>query len=160
MGLVTCKECNKQVSSLAKTCPGCGAPVSKFTAKTFLIGCLFPLVLFAAIIASCNHQQQKKDNTPEALEKRKREDQVIFFAKAVKDYLRDPESLEFIKAISNQDASTVCMLYRARNGFGGMTVEKVVFQDKLPMQDDESWSKYCPKKDMIIDVTSIANIVT
>jgi predicted amidophosphoribosyltransferase len=28
MALVPCKECNKEISTLAKTCPNCGAPNS------------------------------------------------------------------------------------------------------------------------------------
>ena len=29
MSLMKCKECGKEVSTLAKTCPNCGAPVEK-----------------------------------------------------------------------------------------------------------------------------------
>ena len=27
MAMIKCKECGREVSSIAKTCPGCGAPV-------------------------------------------------------------------------------------------------------------------------------------
>lgn len=32
MALISCPECNKQISSSAPTCPGCGAPIAKVAA--------------------------------------------------------------------------------------------------------------------------------
>lgn len=159
MALLPCTECQREVSTKAKTCPGCGAPAPKpkFELKNFLVGLAVFLLICTVAISSCNKQMEKNLNTLEALEKKHRQAQIISFVSAVKDYVRDPKSLEFIKVTSTKDASTVCMQYRARNGFGGMVSAKVVFQDTLPMQDDASWQKYCPKPNML-DVTSLANI--
>lgn len=159
MALLKCIECQKEVSTKAKTCPGCGAPAPKpkFELKNFLVGLGVTLLICTVVISSCNKQTKKDLNTPEALEKKHRQDQIISFAGVIKDYVRDPKSLEFIKVTSNKDASTVCMHYRARNGFGGMVTDKAVFQDALPIQDDASWQKYCTKPNML-DETSLANI--
>lgn len=161
MALLKCSECQREVSTKAKTCPGCGAPAPKpkFEIKPFLLASVFLIFICALAIDSCNKQTEKDLNTPAAVEKKHRQEQIISFVSTIKDYVRDPKSLEFIKVTSNKDASTVCMHYRARNGFGGMVSAKVVFHDTVPMQDDASWQKYCIKPDML-DVTSLANLAT
>jgi hypothetical protein len=46
MALKKCKECGNEVSSQAKTCPKCGAPVPKTTA---LVGCLSVVIVLMVI---------------------------------------------------------------------------------------------------------------
>ena len=54
MALAKCKECGSEVSTKAKTCPQCGAPIKKGTSAA---GCLFVIiicVLAGVIVASVN----------------------------------------------------------------------------------------------------------
>lgn len=52
MGLQQCHECEKDVSSEAKLCPNCGAPVKKQTSSIVIIGGgLIVLFLFIVLIA-------------------------------------------------------------------------------------------------------------
>lgn len=46
--MIKCKECGKEVSSSAKTCPGCGAPVEKHLISAG--GCLVIVLLLGAIL--------------------------------------------------------------------------------------------------------------
>jgi hypothetical protein len=48
--------------------------------------------------------------------------------RAVRRALRDPASFDPISVGGNADASRLCMIYRARNGFGGMTIEAMALQ--------------------------------
>lgn len=45
MALIPCKECGKEVSSKARTCPHCGRPL-----KRFRIGRLIPAVIYIALV--------------------------------------------------------------------------------------------------------------
>jgi hypothetical protein len=61
MALITCKECKKQVSDSAKTCPSCGAPVPKPTSRlAIFIAGFFGLIVFSTIYRSTT-------NTPQAV---------------------------------------------------------------------------------------------
>jgi hypothetical protein len=48
MTLIKCRECEAQVSSDAKTCPKCGAPVPHPKLWPWVVG--IPVILFAAFI--------------------------------------------------------------------------------------------------------------
>jgi len=52
MALNKCKECGKEVSSQAKTCPHCGAPVQAggIFAMAILIAVFFVLILVYAAL--------------------------------------------------------------------------------------------------------------
>lgn len=56
--MIKCKECGKQVSTKAKTCPECGAPVKKQTGC--LPGCLVLLVLVPLIVIGLSEFGNKK----------------------------------------------------------------------------------------------------
>ena len=49
MTLIACKECKKEVSTLATTCPNCGSPVSKPIKKGEAIAGWFVIATFLAI---------------------------------------------------------------------------------------------------------------
>ncbi|MEZ5358609.1 MAG: zinc ribbon domain-containing protein [Candidatus Zixiibacteriota bacterium] len=60
MALIKCKECGQRVSSKAKNCPNCGAPV---TSGGCGIGCVVILIgivmiIFASMISRCNSDSQ------------------------------------------------------------------------------------------------------
>lgn len=57
--------------------------------------------------------------------------------------LRNPDSLVIEAALATEDGKTLCIRYRAQNGFGGMNRETAVYHDNVPHQDDSAWKKYC-----------------
>lgn len=75
LALIKCKECNNEVSTEAKICPKCGAPVmasikflNMLTKAVFLIGLIFLIIIWFTISnnKSDNHAGvQKTEITPE-----------------------------------------------------------------------------------------------
>jgi hypothetical protein len=49
--------------------------------------------------------------------------------RALRQGLRDPASFDPISVGGNADASRLCVIYRARNGFGGLTIEAMALRD-------------------------------
>ena len=61
----------------------------------------------------------------------------------ITDAARNPDSVSFARVGVNEDASLVCVQYRAQNGFGGMNVETVAFLNGTPNQTASFWNKRC-----------------
>jgi hypothetical protein len=70
-----------------------------------------------------------RTETAQEKQKAHRDYQAYLAAKALNGSLRNPDSLSFEQILVNSDGSVICMTYRAKNGFGGMNVEHVVFKD-------------------------------
>jgi hypothetical protein len=49
------------------------------------------------------------------------------------------------------------MLYRGRNGFGGMSQDHIVFVDGEPSSSASSWRRHCVRKTMY-DYTGTARV--
>jgi hypothetical protein len=49
---------------------------------------------------------------------------AVVGAKQLKDSMREPESFRLARVVSGGDS--VCYVYRARNGFGGMNIERAI----------------------------------
>lgn len=156
MGLITCKECKNQVSNLAKTCPGCGAPVQNLQQK--ILGFIILAIIIVVIISSCQDPKQpaKVPDTPENRAKTFRTVKISKFAKELQQTMHDPATMQFIKVTSNENASTVCMEYRARNGFGAMRADQTLYLFGTPYQNEEAWNLSCLAQDRY-DLTAIAN---
>lgn len=67
----------------------------------------------------------------------------------IKHSLRDPDSLEWDKILSNADGSVLCFVYRAKNGFGGMNQEVTVLANNEYRNDVKAWKKNCRSSSMI-----------
>jgi hypothetical protein len=61
----------------------------------------------------------------------------------VKNALREPESVQWIRIRANSDGTLVCVAYRARNGFGGMNVEEVPVHVGVPSNPDSAAKSGC-----------------
>lgn len=60
--------------------------------------------------------------------------------------VRDPDSLVIEDGRVNDDATMVCINYRARNGFGGMNRESIAFDGAgKPHQSAAYWNAHCLK---------------
>jgi hypothetical protein len=61
----------------------------------------------------------------------------------ITDAARNPDSVSFAYVGVNEDASLVCIRYRAQNGFGGMNVDTVAFLNGVPKQSSSFWNARC-----------------
>ena len=160
MALIKCPECNKEISDHAETCPGCGRkppPAKKgsaFWAWVLGIGIL-------AIIANLRPDAIPPNApTPVDAGAERRMTIAAAYGSVLKKNMREPNSVEWITIKSNTDASIVCFEYRARNGFGGMNMEKVVIIEDRPHQEDRIWVIACESKKMnYFDLAGARNII-
>ena len=149
MALIKCHECGTEVSTEAKTCPKCGAKVKKPSsgAGTMLIIGLVAAIFLAAMTSGTGSNTSSDVETPE--QKAQKEAETARYAvaaatsKLLRDTMRDPESMKFESLRVSENADTVCMEYRARNGFGGMNREFMVVADGKTSQKPNAWNKHC-----------------
>jgi hypothetical protein len=157
MSLITCPDCGTGVSRSAKACPQCGASAKAITkghAKPTKqigargkIGIGIATTAFIALAAASilPHTAQAPiavDTKEDALFKQRSEAAVTDVV-SLKQSLRDPDSLVFEKILATDDGSTVCITYRARNGFGGMNREHAVFAGGPGTTSASTWNRRC-----------------
>ena len=168
MAMINCGECGAPVSMEAKMCPGCGASRKVFRRpagarrtvswpKKIAIGfaALVGLGMVAQTVAGPSEPQAE---TPEQKQSKHRGYVAYLSAKALKESLRNPDSLDFDEILANDDGSVICMTYRAQNGFGGLNLERVVIKDGKPSQTRASWRANCANK-MLFDVTNVESLI-
>lgn len=157
MAMGNCRECGKEASSEAKACPHCGAtkPVEKTSLFTWIAGGFFALIVGSCVLGGSDSknssQPTQASKTPEQIaaeaEAKAREEaafqKTVRAAAAVKSALRDPGSLSWESIRASSDANVICLEYRAKNGFGGMNKEFVVFANGKPSQTVAAWNKHC-----------------
>lgn len=73
---------------------------------------------------------------------------------ALRRAARDPESVIFESVKANAGATVICLQYRAKNGFGGMTREVLVLTPKGASQEVAAWNKSC-RADVSSDETAM-----
>lgn len=144
MALTKCKECGKEVSDTAGKCPNCGAKVAKpLGVAGWLLVAFTAFVVYQCSSIASNPKNQTTTVTDPKEEARFQKTAAT--ARIIKSNLREPESMTLESARANDDASVVCLEYRARNGFGGMSKEFVVFANGKASQEANAWNKHCTK---------------
>lgn len=152
MALKKCHECGNEVSADANACPKCGAKIKKSVGLVgVLLAAFVGMIIFNAITHSEQARRSEEAKSPErrASEEKqkaietKRYSAAMVAASTIKRAMRDPESLKIESMRVNDDASIVCARYRARNGFGGMNGEFIVFVKNSGRQDAATWNKHC-----------------
>ena len=163
MGMVKCRECGKDVSNEAKTCPHCGvatpAPESKFGLYVKLgLGA----VLVIAMVRCISDQEDRKSQafaekqriealkTPEQraredAEKAKKESDfqsVVSRLRALKATTQNPNAFELVDAILMNDG-TLCATYRGTNSFGAVVTESKAIAKDLTIV---GWNRFCGGK--------------
>lgn len=174
MGMRPCKECFTPVSDKATACPKCGAPVPKPTSRlTLLVGGLLIIGVGQALFPSSPRAPVEVTRTPEEqaawelqdrLDREKRQEasraaervrRARQAVSAVRAHLRDPNSMEVAWLGTSYDAETICLKYRARNGFGGMNTGYATF---LPGKSGDGDPKLFAQSCIgLIDITSQVN---
>ncbi|QCP50170.1 hypothetical protein FAZ95_13865 [Trinickia violacea] len=74
---------------------------------------------------------------------------VLLTMRAVKQTLRDPDSVQWIEAGVSPDMKVVCVTFRARNGFGGMDTGFGVFAGGRFSQTEKVWNTNCHRDDLV-----------
>lgn len=156
MSLKKCHECGAVVSTEAKNCVQCGAKTKKTMG---IIKIFFILTFSLAIIGSMLRPDSAppKIKTPAEIAaeeaESKRLTMTMFYAKLLKQSMKDPESFRLVSLHSTETGYS-CVKYRAANSFGGMLQSAAVVTDKgkIHLEEDnnnapfvKAWNKECTK---------------
>ncbi len=161
MALIKCAECGHDVSSDAKTCPGCGTakfvPKKKGGAAVWIVGSVIVLGIagFAkqgdAPATAAVAQPAAAPAKPNP-ERDKQMQQAGAGALALKRAAKDPTAFELTSANLMPDG-TACYEYRAKNSFGAIMPGSALktAKGKLLVQEHDgntfvaAWNKACTK---------------
>jgi hypothetical protein len=144
MALVKCKECSVQISSKADSCPHCGAKVKKGIGCGCLLLICFVVMIFIGVIApssppagssSRSSPSKSKSVKParprEVVENSAWDGSVRQVKRYLDQNLKDPDSyqgIEWSNVVKTDDGRfMVRHKYRAKNGFGGYSIEEQIF---------------------------------
>jgi hypothetical protein len=136
---------------------------------TKIITGMLCIAVIMAVIKSCNESSQKDEAAKEEQQRQagltgaqraaessaasakaeagKRAEAILAMAelgtRKLRDSMRDPDSFKLIQVL--QMKSAICYKYRARNGFGGMDVDRAVLNlsDGKISGDDATWRPLC-----------------
>ena len=166
MALIKCHECLQQVSTEAKNCPSCGAPVKLRMTKQSWTALILSFVIVVGGISGLNYYKNILKPKPilssEELRQKRlesaRTNLAIAATKAIKAGLRNPDSAKWETVNVNEDGSVICVEYRAQNGFGGYSREYVTFVRNKPSESSFVWNKQCVKG-KFYDLKSVANFI-
>lgn len=90
--------------------------------------------------------------TPEQIEAeaadKSRSQRAIFAVTALRHGLRDPDSVNWESISVSDDASVVCVEYRAKNGFGGVNFEQTVYTKGKFSTAAKPWNRHCAGKQL------------
>ncbi len=155
MALLICKQCGGNLSSTAKVCPHCGdKPKAKTSLLTLIIAGLFCSVVLMAVIGGTGHSPTSapKLSPAETAAKAKenaaantRTISAVAVMQQLKKSAREPESMVFERADTDDSGKLVCVEYRGRNGFGGMTKAFIVVNDGKASDTAANWNKHCKR---------------
>jgi hypothetical protein len=161
MALTICHECSSQVSTEAKSCPSCGAPVK---VKITTSGKIAIFVTIAIVSSVFIHHFFRDTTPPQTLTsdqkikkelESKRTHRAIIATKAVKESLKNPDTVQWESVLLNENGSIICVSYRAQNGLGGYSREFVTFVKEKSSKANDVWDKQCANK-KLFDLTSVA----
>jgi hypothetical protein len=94
---------------------------------------------------SATDQAREASIKADAAAKELRWQKVLAAGGAIRQVMRNPDSIVYEEVRVNDDASVMCFQYRAQNGFGGMTREIMSFVKGNPSQSHAVWNKNCTK---------------
>lgn len=125
MALIPCRECGKNVSSAAETCPHCGIKSPAAAPAKRLRYVLLGLVGLAVVGALMN--KSDRANQPERSARATATlEQAARGTAALKRAVRNPDSFKLISVKMVESEGASCITYSAQNGFGGVSVEQAI----------------------------------
>lgn len=138
MALINCTECGNSHSDTATACPSCGfepkkPSLMKRLGKWFLYFIAFVFVIqLIAVATGSKTAMPVKDGTKD---KKPTMSQMVASCEvnwemAFKDKMKDPSSLDWDRKNAEfgmyKDKPVIAVPYRAKNGFGGLTLDKAL----------------------------------
>lgn len=110
------------------------------------------VVIVARFVMGGDNKPVKVELTPAQKAEKQKDDarvqQVQLIAMIVKKSMREPESVRWDFIGANDDASVVCMKYRGKNGFGGVSVENASYANGKLSTSKSAWNKSCAGKSL------------
>jgi len=183
MPLIKCRECNRSLSTLATTCPGCGAPAEQESGYSGVNLRFVGLAVLGLLVLSYFTSPESGQDAPapvavetdpvklQALarmqEDKRRSDlkltAVVYGALALRDAAHDKGSFALVYATAMSDG-TGCYKFRARNGFNSLRLEhgvltpdgKIISSGSTGNRFHPAWAKSCAGQSGT-DVTDITN---
>lgn len=146
MALVKCRECGKDISTQAKACPHCGAkPPYRPSLAFILVGGLLVAFGLKSMLGEDSPPPTPKtaEQIAQDIAEERRHLVASITAKKLKNALREPESVVWEYIGTDEKAELVCLRYRARNGFGGMTAEVMTVTTTESGPDAALWNRHC-----------------
>jgi hypothetical protein len=144
VALLKCGECGKEHSDSVAACPHCGFKRPK---KVGVLGIVFAGVLGLAVYQCNSPTSVQVAKSPEQVAAEAKKEaafqRVVAAMQIVIDAARNPESVKWDTVLANDDASVICLGYRAQNGFGGMNKEIVVVAKGTASQKAAVWNRHC-----------------
>jgi len=158
VALKPCAECGARISTQAEACPHCGAKprATMGPVRRLILGLIAVSIAVSVFSSKGNDEAIEKPvpivKTPEQVAEeaasRSRSERAIFVVTALKHGLRDPDSVKWQSIYVNNDASVVCVEYRAKNGFGGLNFEQTVYAKGKFSTASKPWNYHCAGKQL------------
>jgi hypothetical protein len=153
MAIVSCKECNAEVSTEAKACPRCGASVpQRMGLGGWLIGGFFAFVVGSMVMGSVRRDEAelaKPAETPAQAAARSKADlemnMVLIGARRLRDGMKKPETFELTSAVV-MGSDAICYEYTARNSFNDRTSGYYVITKTASSSGSKDWNRWCAGK--------------
>lgn len=153
----TCAGCGLGVQNKVSACPHCGAtPKSSIGTAAIAVAVLGGALVLAnlAPLLAPDAKPEAARGAPATVAAKPAPDpasegrvrQALVVATLIKTGLRDPESVSWQHIRANDDATVVCLEYRARNGFGGLSLERATYAKGRLSNESSAWNKYCAAK--------------
>lgn len=133
-------------------CEKCGYRSMRIGAAGKLLIVVFGVLLIAPLLGKSNTPTPSgtaaQVESPAVSQETVRFGKAAYAGRVIKENLREPDSVQWSKILSNEDGSVLCFVYRARNGFGGVSIERAVAYNEEVSLDESIWNKKCAGKEM------------
>jgi predicted nucleic acid-binding Zn ribbon protein len=143
MAIAPCKECGKEVSSKAVTCPHCGFKQPKNTKALTIVICLLVVVLL--VIALDTGDTPATAATPPDPQKELEFQQAVATLNYIKGEMKNPRSFELVSAV-RVEGPAICVEYRGTNSFNAVVLQRHVMSENVNSSAIEQWNKICAGK--------------
>jgi hypothetical protein len=142
MAIISCAECGKPVSTVAKSCPNCGAPPKRQSLWGWIgWGALVAIVV--VIWGRGTNPNRTSSVTPPDPQREERLKIATGAVIALKKAVRDPDSLVIESVFTDAKGGRGCIAYRSRNGFGGMNRAILTWDQKGFHEDAATNASIC-----------------
>jgi hypothetical protein len=143
MAMTDCKECGKQISTTATSCPHCGHKPEKDKlgcAQVIVIALL--AIVVTAVVVTCASPSTSTSKPPADPAKQQRFNEEVGALLYIKRNMKNPASFELVDFIRTP-ANSLCIVYRGTNSFNAITTQRHVINDNTNSNSDEAWNSHC-----------------